>query len=1061
MNCVARAEFFYARLLANLFVLLLLVVACVSVVCSPPARGQELQTPRQEDLRLLEVWADGELLTDEPLSAYQRRDGVLVPLVALAQLLELALAATPERGIIEGFILSEDRRFRLDVARLEVSLAGAVKRYDPQWVEQHRDDVYVDTRLVSQWLPVDLYIDLGRSRLDVRSREPLPRKFRAARERRRDALRGPATADYPIYRYDYRLITPPFIDQTVELRQREGADGQVHRESHYTTYATADFLFMESAWYFSGGNETPEDFRVTLGRRDPDRQLLGPLGASEFAFGHISYPSMSLIARTLPPEPGFAISSYPLLQQTQFDRHSFRGDLPPRWEVELYHNNVLLDIRRPGAEGQYQFDDVPLLFGMNYFRLVFYGPQGQRREEEYRFLLGETLTPPGKHYYRVAANRDDDGNERAVAQTDIGLHRHLSLAAGYAKLPVGGVEHQYGKLGIRTSWRNLFLYGDSVVDDQDGLATEIGLRTRIANIGLGLSRVTLSDYVSEEFPLASDPVHTRDRVRLDTVIPLGFSVRLPFAVDVTRDRMVSGEVRTEVQQRLSAFVLGTALTNTLRWDTRTDQQTIAEGNFQFSHRLGRYGLRGELFYAVQPESAIRSTDLRFEGPLTKDYHYRLGFNRVFDPEQNRYSIAINKQAGRFALGIEASRTSDGETALGMILFAGLGYEPRAPRWESKARPTAGHGAISALVFNDINQNGIRDTQENVIEGAGFTINGSRHPAITNTDGIAYIDNLPQYQYIDIGMALDSIEDPSLIPVRNGVRVLARPGRTVEVDFPVIATGEIDGVLRVLTDGRLREIAGVEVQLLDVAGHVIKVTHTAYDGYFYLPQVTPGDYGLRIAPHDAARFRLVSGTKLVRLKSAGTLIETVDLVARQSHHPSSAAATRAPTPAPAVAASRSSVTYTVKEGDWLWQISRRFYGTPNEAKRILEANRDTIGDPNVLQPGQKLVIPPLPDATLDKSDLTPASQVHDQPLIYTVKEGDWLWQISRRFYGNTTEVGRILQANRKSITDPDILRPGQKLIIPPGTGFVDLRGGEWIWEIVSGHPTVRTPIRHLE
>lgn len=50
------------------------------------------------------------------------------------------------------------------------------------------------------------------------------------------------------------------------------------------------------------------------------------------------------------------------------------------------------------------------------------------------------------------------------------------------------------------------------------------------------------------------------------------------------------------------------------------------------------------------------------------------------------------------------------------------------------------------------------------------------------------------------------------------------------------------------------------------------------------------------------------------------------------------------------------TYTVESGDSLWAISNRFYGDGNQWNRIYEANRDTIKDPDVIQPGWVLNIP---------------------------------------------------------------------------------------------------------
>jgi LysM repeat protein len=51
------------------------------------------------------------------------------------------------------------------------------------------------------------------------------------------------------------------------------------------------------------------------------------------------------------------------------------------------------------------------------------------------------------------------------------------------------------------------------------------------------------------------------------------------------------------------------------------------------------------------------------------------------------------------------------------------------------------------------------------------------------------------------------------------------------------------------------------------------------------------------------------------------------------------------------------TYTVKPGDTLSKISKQFYGNPNEYMHIFYANREKLKDPDQIQVGQQLTIPP--------------------------------------------------------------------------------------------------------
>jgi len=49
-------------------------------------------------------------------------------------------------------------------------------------------------------------------------------------------------------------------------------------------------------------------------------------------------------------------------------------------------------------------------------------------------------------------------------------------------------------------------------------------------------------------------------------------------------------------------------------------------------------------------------------------------------------------------------------------------------------------------------------------------------------------------------------------------------------------------------------------------------------------------------------------------------------------------------------------YVVQGGDSLSKIAKKFYGDANSWKRIFEANKDVVKNPDVIQPGWRLRIP---------------------------------------------------------------------------------------------------------
>lgn len=54
--------------------------------------------------------------------------------------------------------------------------------------------------------------------------------------------------------------------------------------------------------------------------------------------------------------------------------------------------------------------------------------------------------------------------------------------------------------------------------------------------------------------------------------------------------------------------------------------------------------------------------------------------------------------------------------------------------------------------------------------------------------------------------------------------------------------------------------------------------------------------------------------------------------------------------------QQAATHTVVSGDTLWDLAQRYYQNPFDWRRIWEANRAQVADPNVIEPGWVLTIP---------------------------------------------------------------------------------------------------------
>ena len=823
-----------------------LLVACGAwpVFARTPSNTatQQPATPPEEEVRLLEYVLDDIVLADAVAGYAGPGNGTLLPLGASAEL--IGVAVTVDGPTARGFVLNEKTTFALDAARGSVTVAGKPRRFNRELVRVYADDIYVDSALLGEWLPVAFDVELFALRVRVRPREPLPLQTRLERERRIRHWRlrlGPADPGYTPLPTSYRLADVPTIDQTLRLSLSEA---RVH--GSYATYATGDLLYMESEAYAAGTDADPfDDWRLTLRRRDPSAAIGGALRATELAVGHVFHPSSALLSSTTEAAPGVLLTNLPLQRATEFDRHSFRGNLPPGWDVELYHNGTLVDYRQARPDGQYAFDDVPMLFGMNFFRLVFYGPQGQRREEEHRFLLGDSLTRPGRLEYRFAASAAGEEERRGSLFLSYGVTRHLTATAEFASLPTPRGERRFGKGGVRVFAGALFAYGDYVVDDLGGSAYEAGLQTRIAGANLLASRTAVRDgYVSEALHTIGDPIVTRDRVRVDTAIPASLLPRLPISAELERQHLASGLVRTVAQGRISASYKGLSVSNRLIHTTLTGQPGLTEAGLQFSRYLRRLGVRGEVLYGVAP-ARLSSAHLSFERSIAAGYRLYASVTRSFLDGRHTVTVGVDKSSGAFAAGVETRVMPGGESLANVNLSAGIGRDPHLGAWMASARGRAGFGALSVRVFLDRNRNDLFDGGDQALEGVAFLVNGVERAERTGRDGVAHLAELSPHAPADVAIAAHSLEDPQWDAARPGVRVMPRPGKAVSVDLAVVATSEVEGTVTRLRGSRAEGAPAVAIQVVDGAGKVVQQTKTSYDGYWVISKVRPGRYTLRV------------------------------------------------------------------------------------------------------------------------------------------------------------------------------------------------------------------------
>ncbi len=190
-------------------------------------------------------------------------------------------------------------------------------------------------------------------------------------------------------------------------------------------------------------------------------------------------------------------------------------------------------------------------------------------------------------------------------------------------------------------------------------------------------------------------------------------------------------------------------------------------------------------------------------------------------------------------------------------------------------------------------------------------------------------------------------------------------------------------------------------------------------------------------------------------SGGPLAELTPPIPPPERRPAPRAAADQPKPIPQESPKTRVVPpeywdYTVQPGDSMESIARKLFGEGRlwvkiaEANPLLDARKLIPGRTKLRIPkdlsniqGKEVVVPqdapepaarkPDPEPVVPANTPKPAEPTQKE---YVVKSGDTLSGIAKAFYGKSSLWRKIYEANQSVIDDPDNVKPGTTIRIPP-------------------------------
>ncbi|MBD2843114.1 hypothetical protein [Erythrobacter rubeus] len=812
----------------------------------------------------------------DTIIVYGTREGLYLPVGELTRILDLAVRVSDDGHYANGWFLTENRTVTLDLRNNRLTTNGGSRPLLPDEVQAFEGEMYLRSDLFAEILPVKLEPNLRTQSVLLTTLEPFPFEERLRRESERARLKARQgqgeemqwprqetpwlAASLPLADVELRAVSDSTMDERLEGDFRFGGDLAFMTAQAFLSATTRDGLVASL---------------VQLGRRDGDGDLLGPLKASEFQVGDVATVSMPVGLRGRAGRGGF-VSNRPFQAASVFEQIDLRGVLPDGYEVELYRNDILIGSVASAVNRQYEFLDVPVDYGLNIFRLVFFGPQGQRREEVRRVSVGDGRVAAGDLQYDFGAIQrgvnllgvegpdfnplEGFGSWQAGGSASYGLNADVTAIAGFSYFEDVGEDVFLGTTGLRTGLGGLAVRADAAVASDGSNALGAGLGGRAFGGAFSLSHFEYGSGFSDEIRS-----NTRDPLRRATELDFNANLALggifgdssiPVAARLRHVEFLDGRSSTDAIFRSSARLPGMIVSNTFEYT----RNTAANGS-GFSQLIGNFDLatfarsrtqlRGSVGYSLLQGPEITNVsgeiDYQIDGRTVVSGQASYSFSSA----GLRLGASAIKEFDKFSLAFDGSYVFEQRSySMALRLGFSFGRDPIRRNFFLAPPGQASSGSVSLRAFQDLDGDSVFGPGDVPLQDVNFSV--FNNTSETDERGTARLTRLGNGVPVSVQVDPSSLPDILLAPVSRGIEIVPRPGRFHVMDFPIVALSEVEGTVSFSDKDTSRGVSGLRLQLIDRGGEVVATARTERGGYYFFEQVMPGRFQLIIEPEQAER-----------------------------------------------------------------------------------------------------------------------------------------------------------------------------------------------------------------
>lgn len=748
----------------------------------------------------------------------------------------------------------EDATIIIDMAQRTVTAYGSISSFAADEMTVIDGTVFFAADFYIRLLKMQIKIDKLNMQmtLDREKDFPTTAKLKAEKKRGKGSYNFQQDS-FSNYEFDNRWFGEPVVDITLGKGWGRSNDtGKSFNSDAYSVNLAMIAGGLDVNTYIYGDSYSDRNPRVRIsGSRtfldEPENKFnLKTLKAGDISGLSSSYFADASYGR------GAAVSSFKNLVMSANKTIDITGPLLDGWQVELYWNEQLVGYRQNGVNGQYNFPNMPVSYGLNTFKLVFYGPYGETRTEYERYYSGTSPVKKGEFGYTAAAYQpyrylieDNEPFEYEGKDTPIidltgyyGATDNLTLMGGFTQTPDAdtGIETQhFGMAGAQYA-----IKGSSIqynleqnLDTQEfGHHAEWQGDVYIGTVYAGYDKFNNihspvsfygDEYLDEQF-----------EARLSGMLPW----RVPYYLSWRQGTLESDQTSfNNMTARLSKQLIN-GLNLTLEdnyYDYAHSEKpynTVRGGAYKW---WGNFSSETWLTYETSPENRFTEFSTRLDWRTGRNTYLSGKYTRNLIEDMDYFSFS-GGQVFPFG-GLTATLEVDRDFNISSYLTYNISFAKTPDRM---GIITSANSKLSDTGTMYVK---LADESGNPLEGIGLNANGLEKEVYTDENGVAVLTDLQTYEKTILNVDTETLLDIALQPKNEEKKLVLRPGTVRTVAIPFIHRGAVEGKLA--NDDNIR-MFGYQVTAFDYAGKEQGMTFADVDGFFILDSIPYGTYKIIVS-----------------------------------------------------------------------------------------------------------------------------------------------------------------------------------------------------------------------